>query len=45
MVERGKYIREKMKAVRNIYVYYDRFMRSMRFEVIMAVLWLQHSNM
>jgi len=34
-----------MKAVRNIYAYYDGFMPSMRFDVIMAVLWLRHSNM
>jgi len=33
-----------MKAVRNIYVFYKRFMRSMRFEVILALLWLWHSN-
>lgn len=39
-MERGKKERkrEKMKVVRNIYVFYDRFMRSMRFEVIMALL-------
>ena len=43
--EGKKDIREEMKAVSNIYVYYDRFMRSMRFEVIMAVLWSRHSNM